>query len=46
MKVDVYVLCYNESKLVPFALDYWAKFASNVYVLDNSTFASSITPLA
>ncbi|MEI6554908.1 MAG: glycosyltransferase [Paludibacter sp.] len=37
MKVDVYVLCYNEIKLVPFALDYWAKFATNVYILDNGS---------
>ena len=42
MKVDVYVLCYNESKLVPFALDYWAKFATNVYILDNGSTDNTI----
>ena len=42
MKVDVYVLCYNEEKLVPFMLDYWAKFATNVYVLDNNSTDNSV----
>lgn len=42
VKVDVYVLCYNEEKLVPFMLDYWAEFATNVYVLNNMSTDSSI----
>lgn len=42
MKVDVYVLCYNEERLIPFMLDYWATFATNVYVLDNESTDNSI----
>jgi len=34
MKVDVYCPCYNESRIAPFMLDYWARFATNVYVYD------------
>lgn len=40
--VDVHVLCYNEEKLVPFMLDYWAEFATNVYVYDNMSTDSSV----
>ena len=42
IKVDVYVLCYNEEKLVPFMLDYWNEFATNVYVLDNQSTDKSV----
>ena len=42
VKVDVYVLCYNEEKLVPFMLDYWAEFATNVYVCDNMSTDNSV----
>lgn len=40
--VDVYVLCYNEERLIPFMLDYWNEFATNVYVLDNHSTDHSI----
>jgi len=46
VKVDVYVLCYNEEMLVPFMLDYWAKFATNVYVLDNNSTDNSVQMLS
>ncbi len=42
IKVDVYVLCYNEEKLVPFMLDYWNEFATNVYILDNNSTDNSV----
>lgn len=42
VKVDVYVLCYNEEMLIPFMLDYWNEFATNVYVLDNFSTDSSV----
>lgn len=40
--VDVYVLCYNEDKIIKFALDYFSQFATNVYVLDNESTDNSI----
>jgi hypothetical protein len=45
VKVDVYVLCYNEEALIPFMLDYWNEFATNVYVLDNYSTDNSINLL-
>jgi hypothetical protein len=45
IKVDVYVLCYNEEVLIPFMLDYWNEFATNVYVLDNYSTDNSLNLL-
>ena len=46
IKVDVHVLCYNEEKIVPFMLDYWDKFATNVYVYDNYSTDRSVELLS
>jgi hypothetical protein len=37
MQIDLYCFCYNESKIAPFILDYWAKFVTNAYVYDNGS---------
>ena len=37
VKVDVYCFCYNESRIAPFIMDYWARFATNVHVYDNNS---------
>jgi len=37
-KIALVTLCYNESKIMPFVLDYWKKFVTHAYVFDqNST---------
>ena len=35
MKINVYTFCYNEEVVIPFAIDYWKRFANHVYVFDN-----------
>lgn len=42
IKVDVYTLCWNEMKVLPFVVDYWKKFARKVYVYDNGSDDGSI----
>lgn len=37
IKIDAYVLCWNEEKLAPFLLDYYSNFVSNLYILDNGS---------
>lgn len=37
MKIDVYVLCYNEMDLAPFAVQYWQRYADRVFVYDNGS---------
>ena len=33
--IELITFCYNEKVLLPFALDYWRKFADKVTVVDN-----------
>ena len=35
LKVHLYTLCYNEMKILPFAVQYWKTIADEVFVLDN-----------
>lgn len=35
MKIDAFILCYNEIKLFPFALQYWKRNFNHVYIYDN-----------
>ena len=35
MKIEVFTLCWNEIAILPFAVDYWRRFASRVTVYDN-----------
>ena len=35
MKIVVHAVCFNEEKLLPFFLDYYARFASRIVIWDN-----------
>jgi glycosyltransferase involved in cell wall biosynthesis len=35
MKIDVFAICYNEEKLLPFFIRYYKRFARNIYIFDN-----------
>ena len=35
MNIAVHTVCYNEEKLLPFFLDYYARFASKITIWDN-----------
>jgi hypothetical protein len=37
LNIDVYCICWNEMKVLPFAIDYWKRFARHVYVYDNGS---------
>ena len=45
-KIAVITLCYNESKIIPFVIDYWRRFAEHVYVFDNGSTDNSIEMLS
>lgn len=34
-KVHVYILCFNEEKMLPFTLDCYSSFCAKIFVLDN-----------
>lgn len=36
-KVDLYCVCWNEIKILPFVIDYWKKFVNHAYVYDNGS---------
>lgn len=36
-KIALITLCYNETPIMPFVLDYWRKFAAHAYVFDNGS---------
>lgn len=42
MKVEVFTFCWNEMAVLPFAVDYWRRFASHVTVFDNGSTDGSI----
>ncbi len=37
LTVHLYTLCYNEIKILPFAVEYWKTIADEVFVLDNNS---------
>lgn len=50
MKVDLYTLCWNEIKIIPFVIDYWKNIKEqvdefHVYVYDNGSDDGSIEEL-
>lgn len=42
VKIEVFTLCWNEMAILPFAVDYWARFASHVTVYDNGSDDGSV----
>lgn len=46
MNIDVYCLCWNEIKVLPFVIQYWKRFARHVYVYDNGSDDGSLELLA
>lgn len=42
MKIDAYILCWNEEKILPFTLDHYTKYCNVVYLLDNMSDDSSL----
>lgn len=44
--IDVYCLCWNEAKIIPFVIQYWKRFARHVYVYDNGSDDGSLELLA
>ena len=42
MKVEVFTFCWNEMAVLPFAVDYWRRFASHVTVFDNGSTDGSV----
>lgn len=36
-KIALITLCYNESKIMPWVIDYWKKFVTHAYVFDNGS---------
>jgi glycosyltransferase involved in cell wall biosynthesis len=41
MKIHVYIISYNEEKLLPFTLDYYSTFCEKIFVYDNYSTDSS-----
>lgn len=35
--IDLYCICYNEVKILPFVVDYWKHFVRHAYVYDNGS---------
>ena len=42
INIDVYCICWNEIKILPFVIDYWKRFARHVYVYDNGSDDGSV----
>lgn len=42
MAIEVFTLCWNEMAILPYAVDYWKKFASKVTVYDNGSTDGSV----
>lgn len=42
MTVEVFTFCWNEMAILPFAVDYWSKYASHVTVYDNGSNDGSV----
>lgn len=37
MNIDLYCVCWNEIKVLPFVIEYWKKFVRHAYVFDNES---------
>lgn len=46
MNIDVHVICWNEEKILPFAIQYWKRYARHVYVYDNGSDDKTLEILA
>ena len=42
MKVNAYILCYNEEKMIRFTLDYYSKYCDQIFLLDNESTDKSV----
>lgn len=42
MKVNAYILCYNEEKMIRFTLDYYSKYCDQIFLLDNRSTDKSV----
>lgn len=42
MNIDIFTLCYNEIRIIPYVIDYWKRIARHVYVYDNGSTDGSI----
>lgn len=42
MKIHVYLLCYNEERILPFSLMHYEKFCSKIFILDNQSTDKSV----
>lgn len=40
--LHVYMLCYNEERLLPHVLDYWSQYADKIIIYDNMSTDSSL----
>ena len=45
-KIALITLHYNESKIIPFVIDYWKKFVTHAYVFDNGSTDNSLELLS
>lgn len=36
-KIDLYAVCWNEIKILPFVIEYWKRFVNHAYVYDNGS---------
>jgi hypothetical protein len=41
MRIHVYIIAWNEEKILPFTLDYYSRFAEKIFVYDNLSTDSS-----
>lgn len=46
MRIEVFTFCWNEMKALPFAYDYWRRYATHVTVFDNGSTDGSLEFLA
>lgn len=42
MKIHVYLLCFNEAYIIESVIDYYAKFCSKIFILDNKSTDNSV----
>ena len=46
MTVHVHTFCWNEMEILPFAVQYWKRFADKVFVYDNGSDDGSVEYLS
>lgn len=42
MKIDAYILCFNESKMIEHTLNYYSNFCDNITIIDNQSTDNSV----